>query len=123
MQDVGESWLMISLTKSPVLVALVETAGSLPIFLLALPDGFRHAMRDLQRTRRRDGAVRWGLFRDPAEPGRFIESFVVESWAEHIRQHARATESDKEIEERVREFHIGGGQPTVTHLINERVPR
>src|SRR5262245_50701105 len=30
MQDVGESWLMISLTKSPIYVALVETAGSLP---------------------------------------------------------------------------------------------
>jgi MFS family permease/quinol monooxygenase YgiN len=83
---------------------------------------FRHAMRDLQRTRRRDGAVRWGLFRDPAEPGRFVESFVVGSWAEHLRQHARATESDREIEERVQAFHIGGGQPAVTHLINERVP-
>src|SRR5262249_4177953 len=35
----GESWLMISLTQSPILVALVETAGSLPIFLLALPAG------------------------------------------------------------------------------------
>src|SRR5215472_15664686 len=39
MQDVGESWLMVSLTKSPILVALVETAGSLPVVLLALPAG------------------------------------------------------------------------------------
>src|SRR5262245_19973394 len=39
MQDVGESWLMVSLTTSPILVALVETAGSLPIVLLALPAG------------------------------------------------------------------------------------
>src|SRR5260221_7465754 len=39
MQDVGESWLMTSLTPSPVLVALVETAGSLPVVLLALPAG------------------------------------------------------------------------------------
>lgn len=85
--------------------------------------GFLHAMRVLRRTRRRDGAVRWSLFRDPAEPGRFIESFVVESWAEHLRQHARATESDREIEERVLAFHIGGGQPVVTHLIFQRVPR
>jgi len=30
---------MISLTNSPILVALVETAGSLPIFLRALPAG------------------------------------------------------------------------------------
>src|SRR3989442_14239359 len=33
MQDVGESWLMTSLTPSPVLVALVETFGSLPVVL------------------------------------------------------------------------------------------
>src|SRR5215510_3826848 len=39
MQDVGESWLMVTLTKSPILVALVETAGSLPVVLLALPAG------------------------------------------------------------------------------------
>src|ERR1700687_4806363 len=37
MQDVGESWLMTSLTPSPVLVALVETFGSLPVVLLSLP--------------------------------------------------------------------------------------
>src|SRR5258708_33068423 len=39
MQDVGESWLMTSLTSSPVLVALVATAGSLPGVLVALPAG------------------------------------------------------------------------------------
>src|SRR5215831_16616004 len=36
MEDVDEAWLMVSLTTSPMLVALVETAGSLPIVLLAL---------------------------------------------------------------------------------------
>jgi len=84
---------------------------------------FRRAMRDLRRVRRRDGATRWGLFRDAAEPGRFIESFLVETWGEHLRQHGRPTESDREIEERIRAFHIGGGQPAVTHLIAEHVPR
>jgi quinol monooxygenase YgiN len=82
---------------------------------------FRRAMRDIRRVRRRDGAIRWGLFHDPAEPGRFVESFIVESWAEHLRQHGRGTESDREAEQRVRAFHIGGGQPAVTHLIAERV--
>ena len=84
---------------------------------------FRRAMRALRRIRRRDGAIRWGLFRDPAEPGRFVESFLVETWVEHLRQHVRGTESDREIEERIRAFHIGGGQPAVTHLIAEHVPR
>ena len=40
MQDVGEAWLMTSLTTSPVLVALVETAGSLPVVLVAMVVGF-----------------------------------------------------------------------------------
>src|SRR6266446_4323372 len=49
MQDVGESWLMTSLTASPVLVALVETAGSLPVVLMALPAG---ALADVVDRRR-----------------------------------------------------------------------
>jgi MFS family permease len=49
MQDVGESWLMTSLTLSPLLVALVETAGSLPVVLAALPAG---ALADIVDRRR-----------------------------------------------------------------------
>src|SRR5207244_5760595 len=49
MQDVGEAWLMTSLTTSPVLVALVETAGSLPVVLVALPAG---ALADVVDRRR-----------------------------------------------------------------------
>src|SRR2546428_8799949 len=49
MQDVGEAWLMTSLTTSPILVALVETAGSLPVVLLALPAG---ALADVVDRRR-----------------------------------------------------------------------
>src|SRR5215475_6878312 len=49
MEDVGESWLMVSLTTSPILVALVETAGSLPVVLLALPAG---ALADVVDRRR-----------------------------------------------------------------------
>jgi hypothetical protein len=39
MQDVGASWLMTSLSPSLLFVSLVQTATSLPIFLLALPSG------------------------------------------------------------------------------------
>ena len=58
---------------------------------------FARAMQLMRRIRRRDGALRWGLFEDAATPGRFIETFVVESWAEHLRQHERVTISDREI--------------------------
>ncbi len=84
---------------------------------------FRRAMRDLRRIRRRDGASRWGLFNDPVEPGCFVESFLVESWAEHMRQHGRATEADREVEDRVSAFQVGGNEPIATHLIAEHLPR
>ena len=39
MQNVGASWLMTLLTPSPLLVALMQTASSLPVFLVGLPAG------------------------------------------------------------------------------------
>src|SRR4051795_7800386 len=39
MQSVGAAWLMTSLTTSPLLVALMQTATSLPVLLVGLPAG------------------------------------------------------------------------------------
>ncbi len=39
MQDVGSSWLMTSLSPAPIMVALVQAATTLPMFLLAIPAG------------------------------------------------------------------------------------
>jgi MFS family permease len=39
MQGVGAAWLMVSLGASATLVALTQTAASLPFFLFALPAG------------------------------------------------------------------------------------
>jgi MFS family permease len=39
MQNVATGWLMTSLTSSPMWVALVQVAVSLPVFLIALPAG------------------------------------------------------------------------------------
>jgi predicted MFS family arabinose efflux permease len=78
---------------------------------------FSDAMQPMRRLRRRDGAIRWGLFEDAATPGRYIETFVVESWAEHLRQHERVTISDREVEARALAFHQGDGPPKITHWI------
>ena len=82
---------------------------------------FRHAMRDMRRVRKRDGAYRWALYDDTADPSRFVETYLVESWGEHLRQHTRITEADRKIEERAYGFHLGDGPPEVKHLIAERV--
>ena len=39
MSDVAAAWMMTSLTATPLWVALVQTAASLPVFLLGLPSG------------------------------------------------------------------------------------
>ena len=49
MEEVGEAWLMTNQTASPLLVSLLQTANSLPIFLLALPAG---ALADIVDRRR-----------------------------------------------------------------------
>lgn len=49
MHDVGAAWLMTSLSPSPLMVALVQTATTLPVFLFALPAG---ALADIVDRRR-----------------------------------------------------------------------
>ncbi|MEW6492611.1 MAG: MFS transporter [Cyanobacteriota bacterium] len=78
---------------------------------------FNKVMQALSVTRRRDGAIQWGLFQDLSDPGRFVETIVVESWAEHKRQYERVTNADRAIEERARAFHIGDEPPKVSQMI------
>ncbi len=49
MNDVAAAWLMTTLTTSPVMVAMVQTASTLPVFLLGLPSG---ALADIVDRRR-----------------------------------------------------------------------
>ena len=83
---------------------------------------FDRAIHELGRIRRRDGASRWGVFRDVADPGRRLETFLVASWSEHMRQHARLTEADRATEDAVRAFHLGDGPPVVSHLVADHPP-
>ena len=78
---------------------------------------FMAAAQAMQRIRRRDGALSWGLFEDPDVQGRYVETCVVESWGEHLRQHERGTAADAPLFERLRAFHRGDRAPQVTHLI------
>jgi hypothetical protein len=80
-------------------------------------DAFAQAMRELRRIRRRDGAMLWGLFHDTSDGERYVETFLVESWVEHMRQHHRVTAGDQDISERVRAYHVGPDAPRVSHLV------
>jgi len=86
----------------------------------ARANDFAVAMHGIRIQRLRDGAYRWGLYNDSAIPTRFVETFVVESWAEHLRQHERVTVADREVERAALTFHVGATPPTITHLIYAR---
>lgn len=49
MNDVAAAWLMTSLAASPIWVALVQTAATLPVFLLGLPSGALADILDRKR--------------------------------------------------------------------------
>ena len=81
---------------------------------------FREAMQAVRRIRKRDGAIRWSLFEEPAprENGTvaFLESFVSSSWGEHLRQHHRATMEDRAVFAAA--YHMDPeGRPRIRHLV------
>ena len=49
MSDVAAAWMMTSLTATPLWVALVQTAASLPVFLLGIPSGALADILDRKR--------------------------------------------------------------------------
>jgi MFS family permease len=69
-------------------------------------DEFLAALTKFSRVRRRDGASRWGIYYDTEHPTHYLETFLVESWAEHLRQHTRLTQADRDVEERVHRLQV-----------------
>ena len=78
---------------------------------------FLAAVRALAGERYRDGAYQWGVYQDSQATGRWIEWFLLPSWAEHLRQHERATHHDRDIQLAVRRFHVGEREPRVRHWL------
>jgi MFS family permease len=77
---------------------------------------FLRALGRYSQERRRDGAYQWALFEDPAVDGRFIETFMTDSWLEHLRSHERVTKADRLLEQIVFRFQVDG-RPKATHLL------
>ncbi len=83
-------------------------------------EAFLEAISHLRAPRRRDGATFWRVYRDLADSSRYVERFIVTSWADYLHQRARATVADQELEARVRAFLAPGESVTVAHFIAER---
>lgn len=85
-------------------------------------DLFLQALWRAGRERQRDGAYDWQVFEDPSKKGSFVETFLSDSWLDHMRQHERVTKVDEALEEVARSYHVGNG-PLTTHLIAVRLKR
>ena len=97
--------------RGPVMVQIEYRIrkNDVPAFLLT--------MKEVAQERRRDGAYAWGVAEHTSEPERVIEWFLVESWAEHLRQHARVSNADADMQGQALRFHIGPERPVVHHFL------
>ncbi len=80
---------------------------------------FTGVMRESRANRLQMGALSWGLFHDTSEPGHYIEYYLDESWADHLRRFDRFTAADADLRVRRYSFHTGSEPPKVTRYIAE----
>jgi quinol monooxygenase YgiN len=88
----------------------------------ARSEEFIRAAHELGRVRRRDGAFRWALYRDPSDPTCYVETYLLETWVERQRQIERFTVADHSIRNRVFSFHVDPSPPVVSRMILAHVP-
>jgi MFS family permease/quinol monooxygenase YgiN len=107
----------VDVTHGPVVVTVEYNLAD------GSTDAFLQLTRELRQTRRRTGAVHWHLHQDLEAPARFTEMFVVGSWEEHERQHARLQRSDQAVFDRIDRLLQADRPRTPRHALGVAVPR
>ena len=83
-------------------------------------EAFLDAITQLRASRRRDGATLWRVYRDLGDASRYVERFIVTSWADYLHQRSRSTLADQEFEAQLRSFLLPGESAVTQHYIAER---
>jgi hypothetical protein len=65
--------------------------------------------------------VHWHLHRDLDDPALFTEVFIVGSWDDHERQHARIAAGDRAVLTQIDGLLAPGEQRTARHALRIRV--
>ena len=78
---------------------------------------FSRVIHLLEGVRLRGGAVRWGIYRDAADPEHLNETFIMESWLDFLRSRERMTAADQAIREKVYRLRKGEAMPEITYQI------
>ncbi len=74
-------------------------------------------MATSRRARLRQGAVSWGLFEDVHTPGRFVEYFACDTWADYLRRFDRFTAADVRLQDERYAFQLGPQPPRVSRYL------
>ncbi len=89
-------------------IALEPSADDGPVLIqidyridAANRDEFVRSIHTIEPVRRRNGATSWRVFRDLEEEGRFVERYIIASWAEYMRLRTRMTMADRRLIDRV----------------------
>ena len=78
---------------------------------------FLGAIHAIGPTRRRNGATSWRVFRDLGEEGRYVERYIIASWAEYMRQRSRMTMADRHLQDKVARFQMPDVPIRISRLI------
>jgi MFS family permease len=106
----------LELDDGPVMVTLeylVDTARR---------GEFESIMAETRSARMREGAVLWGLFEDIEQPGRFVEYFACDTWADYLRRFQRFTAMDERLREMRLAFHLGDAPPRISRYVARHPP-
>jgi hypothetical protein len=79
-------------------------------------------MADTRSARLRAGAVSWGLYEDLQRPGRWVEYFACNTWADYLRRFDRFTAADERLQQRRHALHIAEGAPRISRFVARHPP-
>jgi quinol monooxygenase YgiN len=79
---------------------------------------FLAMMAEIRQVRRRAGALSWQLFEDVAHPEGFLETWLLESWTDHLREEARLSPADRLALARTAAFQAANRPPSRFIAVN-----
>jgi len=106
----------VELSEGPVMVTIeyqIDPGRS---------EEFDAVMSETRSARLRAGAVSWGLFEDLQRPGRWVEYFACDTWADYLRRFDRFTAADERLQQRRHALHIAEEPPRISRFVARHPP-
>lgn len=78
-------------------------------------------MREVRRSRERNGAFNMTLARDITDPELWVERFHYPTWNDYLRARDRPTVDDRQLRDHAVAFHIGSEPPRVRSMLERPI--